>query len=103
MVEERIENDGDAIIHIEVRVPGKLSGHDCARVDFAADDSYVNRLLVEQDANFGILTGWLTFARLALRKWPNRCRGLPVRFVQPPVDADPPGRSPRGGHRRIGT
>src|SRR5438067_556863 len=78
MIEEGIENNGHAVVDVEIGVSGQLRRDDAARVRFVTDDPDVNGILVEQHANVGRLSRRPALRGFALRQRTNRWRRGPI-------------------------
>src|SRR3989441_12857168 len=94
VIEERVEDDRDSIVDIEIRVARQLCRDDAVRRSVVADNRDVQRVVVVQHANGGLLRRLTIFDRLTLTQRSDRLRPLPIGFIQPTVDADGLSRSP---------
>jgi len=101
VIKERIEDDRDSIVDVEIRVARELRGDDPASRSITADDPDVQRVIGVQHANGGLLRWFSVFDRFTLPQRADWIRGLPGGLVQPTVDADSPGRPAGSRDRRV--
>jgi hypothetical protein len=88
MIVVRVEIDADVVVIGERRIAPHVEGDDPLRVGVVTDDSEVERPIVLDDTDFGVLGGPDAVERRVLPEPCGRHGALPHCFVQNPVDLD---------------
>ena len=104
MVEERIEDDQDPVVDVELGVARQLCRHDFARRSVVAQDADIQGVVGVEHPHVSALRRFAAFDRLALHESSDRRRALPGRLVEPAVDANRlgrPGRNRSSAHRLL--
>ncbi len=85
-VQERIEDDDDPVVHVELRVAGELSSHDGAGIPVVADDPEVQVVAIVEDPDFRLFRRLRLGVRLLLEKASDRGSLGPNGLVEDGVD-----------------